>query len=71
MHDVVIGNYKPNSIDLTKNFKASFATTINIINGGLECGIPGNDKVLKRGQYYLKWLNFFDLPAESDLDCAV
>ena len=71
MHDVMIGNYKPNAIDSSKNFKASFATTINILNGGLECGRPGNDKVLKRGEYYLKWLDFFGLQPETDLDCGV
>jgi len=49
IHDVMIGNFKPNSIDLANNIKASFATTINIINGGLECGQPGNSKVISRG----------------------
>jgi len=70
MHDVTVGNFEPNAIDLSKNIKASFATTINILNGGLECGRPGNDKVAKRGQYYLKWLELFGLPAEEDIDCG-
>jgi hypothetical protein len=38
MHDVMTGFFVPNAIDLSKNIKASFGTTINIINGGLECG---------------------------------
>lgn len=38
MHDVMTGNFIPNAIDDANNIKASFATTTNIINGGLECG---------------------------------
>lgn len=71
MHDVMTGFFTPNSTDLASNVKASFATTVNIINGGLECGKGfGYDKVVRRGQYYLKWLNFFGLPDEGDLDCG-
>lgn len=38
MHDVMTGFYVPNSADIAANFTASFGTTINIINGGFECG---------------------------------
>ena len=38
MHDVMTGFFTPDSVDLADNITASFATTINIINGGLECG---------------------------------
>ena len=50
---------------------ASFASSINVINGGLECGKGmGTDKVKKRGEYFLEWLNFFNMPAQGDLDCG-
>ena len=72
MHDVMTGFYKPNSIDTRANIGATFATTINIINGGLECGKGfGYDKVVQRGNYYKKWLEYFGLPVEnSGLDCG-
>lgn len=72
MHDVMTGYFIPNATDLSNNMTASFALTTNILNGGLECnwGIGNNDKVLKRGQYYLKWLEYFGLPPETDLDCG-
>ena len=71
MHDVMTGYYTPNSVDHGQNMTNSFATTINIINGGLECGRGfGYDKVVKRGEYFLEWLNFFGLPAETNLDCG-
>jgi len=69
MHDVMTGNFKPNGIDDANNIKASFGTTTNILNGGLECGYAG-DKQRSRGEYYTEWLNFFNLPAEGDLECA-
>ena len=71
MHDVMTGFFEPNGTDLAKQMTNSFATTINIINGMQECGKgPGYDKVAKRGEYFLNWLNFFGLPAEDDLDCG-
>lgn len=71
MHDVITGYYEPNGTDSANNMTSSFATTINIINGGLECGKGfGYDKVVKRGEYFLEWLNFFGLPAEGNLDCG-
>ena len=72
MHDVVTGYFTPNSTDLGKNITNSFATTTNIINGGLECnkGIGGNYAAVSRAEYYTEWLNFFGLPGETDLDCG-
>ena len=71
MHDVMSGRFIPNQTDMDNNIFNKFSTTINIINGGLECGKGlGYDKVVKRGQYFLNWLDFFGLPAEDDLDCG-
>jgi hypothetical protein len=69
MHDVMTGFYVPNAVDNAGNFGAKFGTTTNVINGGLECG-QWSEKAIKRGEYYLEWLNFFDLPAETDVGCA-
>lgn len=38
MHDVMTGFFVPNDVDKQNNIGADFATTTNIINGGLECG---------------------------------
>ena len=69
MHDVMTGFYVPNASDLAKNFTATFGTTINILNGGHECG-QVTDQATKRGEYFLEWLNFFGMPAEGGLSCA-
>jgi chitinase len=68
MHDVMTGNFTPTAADDEANIKNSFGTTINIINGGLECN-SWSSKAKSRGEYYLKWLNFFGLDAEGDLGC--
>ena len=71
MHDVMTGYYSPNSVDTANNFGNNFATTTNIINGGLECGKGlGSPKVVDRGNYFNHWLNFFGLSPESNLDCG-
>ena len=70
MHDVMTGFFVPNAKDKAANFGATFGTTINIINGGYECG-NGSSKSVSRGQYYTKWLEFFGMPAEpSGIGCA-
>lgn len=38
MHDVMTGFFEPNEADLEGGMTATFGTTINIINGGIECG---------------------------------
>jgi len=72
MHDVMTDYFIPNAKDKAVNIGASVASTIYIINGGLEWGQGlNNDKVKKRGEYFLKWLDFFNMPAEGDLDCEI
>ena len=71
MHDVMTGFFEPNQIDLDNNMESTFATTVNIINGGQECGRGfGYDKVVKRGEYFNHWLDYFGLDQEDDLDCG-
>ena len=67
MHDVMTGFFMPNANDDAENITAGFGTTTNVINGGVECGgSTENSKAYDRGQYFLKWLDFFGLPAEAE-----
>lgn len=71
MHDVMTGFFVPTAEDEAANMTATFGTTINIINGGVECGqSPENSKAASRAEYYLKWLEFFGMPAEGGLTCG-
>ena len=38
MHEVATRLYTPNSADQSTGNTATFGATINIINGGIECG---------------------------------
>lgn len=58
MHDVMTGLYTPNTVDTQAGIKGGFGSTINIINGGVECGKGGAEhvKATARGNYFIKFL---------------
>ena len=71
MHDVMSGLFKPNEVDKNLGITGGFGTTINIINGGLECGKGAESKkAANRGAYYKEFLTYFKLAQESDLGCG-
>ena len=73
MHDVMSGLFKPNTVDSNQGIKGGFGSTINILNGGIECGFGYEvDKAANRGEYYKAFLGYFGLngEAEQDLGCA-
>jgi len=43
MHEMVTGIWQPNSVDQAANILPGFGATINVINGGIECG-KGTDQ---------------------------
>ncbi|GAA4825329.1 glycoside hydrolase family 19 protein [Algivirga pacifica] len=52
-HDVMVGNWVPTSYDLENKRFPGFGVTVNIINGGLECGSgTEKSKVLSRIGHY-------------------
>ena len=69
MHDVMTGFMEPTETDTANNFGADFGTTINIINGGYECGREST-KAASRAEYYTEWLNVFGMTPNENLSCA-
>lgn len=51
-HDVMVGSWTPSADDVAKGRAPGFGMTINIINGGLECGQPTGPKVIDRVGFY-------------------
>ena len=43
-----------------------FGVTTNIINGGLECGIPDDYRVEDRALYYVRYAGIFDVNIDGD-----
>ncbi|XP_031390432.1 chitinase 10 [Punica granatum] len=68
-HDVMVGRYVPTEADLTANRTAGFGLVTNIINGGLECGIPGDSRVNDRIGYFRRYSKLFNVDTGRNLDC--
>ena len=47
-----------------------FGMTVNIINDGLECGIPTDDRVLDRARFYRHFVELLGTSEGDNLDCA-
>lgn len=72
-HDVICGKWRPGPGDLRVGRKPGFGTTINIINGGIECGskdaeIKGNRQ--DRIGFYRRFTQLLGTTMGSDCDCA-
>ncbi|AZQ61654.1 T9SS type A sorting domain-containing protein [Flammeovirga pectinis] len=66
-HDVMVGNWIPSSFDTQNGRSPGFGVTVNIINGGLECG-SGTEKtkVVSRIGHYERHSEI--LGVSTDLD---
>ncbi|WP_156152579.1 glycoside hydrolase family 19 protein [Flammeovirga sp. OC4] len=66
-HDVMVGNWEPTSYDLENNRLPGFGVTVNIINGGLECG-SGTEKakVLSRIGHYERHSSILNVTTDLD-----
>jgi len=43
MHDILTGFFVPNDVDKAQGIKGQFGSTINVINGGRECGLSATN----------------------------
>lgn len=72
IHETVVGFFTPNSADRQTNNGPNFGTTINIINGGIECGYQ-TSQAQKRGNFLKSWMADFGLGnnsyAKTGVDC--
>ncbi|KAJ1425592.1 Lysozyme-like domain superfamily [Sesbania bispinosa] len=69
-HNVMIGNYVPTEADIAANRTAGYGLVTNIINGGLECGIPDDSRVNDRIGYFERYAKLFNVDTGPNLDCA-
>jgi hypothetical protein len=67
-HDVMVGNWTPSSTDVADGREPGFGETINIINGGIECGQP-NTAASNRINYYENFCSQLNVSPGSNLDC--
>ncbi len=71
-HDVMCGVWTPSAEDITnKRNTSKFGMTINIINGGVECGYGTNASAQDRIDYYQQWFTpKFGVTPEADCGCS-
>ena len=70
-HDIIIGRWIPTSIDIQKGRLPGFGATINVINGGVECG-SGTDilKTKYRYQYFQYFCSYFLISPGANISCS-
>ena len=70
-HDIMTGKWKPNANDIEKGRKPGFGATVNVINGGIECGNGINlDKTAYRYQYYTYFCKYFHVSPGENISCS-
>lgn len=68
-HDVMVGNWSPSSADVAAGRNAGFGVTIDIINGGIECG-HADTSASDRVTQYQNFCSQLNVSPGSNLDCA-
>ncbi|KAL2325707.1 hypothetical protein Fmac_024765 [Flemingia macrophylla] len=69
-HNVMIGKHVPTEADIAANRTVGYGLVTNIINGGLECGIPNDSRVNDRIGFFKRYGTLFKVDTGPNLDCA-
>ncbi|KAK7337598.1 hypothetical protein VNO77_18180 [Canavalia gladiata] len=69
-HNVMVGEYVATEADIAANRTAGYGLVTNIINGGLECGIPGDARVNDRIGFFQRYAKLFNVDTGPNSDCA-
>ena len=70
-HDIMIGKWVPTPADSLQGRLPGFGATVNVINGGVECGTgKDNLKTSYRYQYYLYFCSFLGVDPGENIRCS-
>jgi chitinase len=69
-HDAMIGAWTPSAADTAAGRAPGFGVTVDIINGGLECHMPGDARVADRMGFYARYCGLFSVSQGANVDCA-
>jgi basic endochitinase B len=70
-HDIMIGKWIPTANDTLKGRMPGFGATVNVINGGVECGSGTSlSKTQYRYDYYLYFCKYFQVLPGENISCA-
>lgn len=71
IHEIITGFWVPNTLDKAAGFSRGFGTTINVINGGSECGLINHPQAVNRIRYFQFFANYLGVTIGADevLNC--
>ncbi|MBV8325413.1 chitinase [Chryseobacterium sp.] len=70
-HEVMTGKWQPTEKDKESGRTPGFGTTVNIINGGIECGQPATQPKTKyRYEYYRYFCKYFGVDPGKNITCS-
>ncbi len=70
-HDIMTGRWTPTADDIQKGRLPGFGATVNVINGGVECGTGADSSKTKyRYQYYQYFCNYFHVSPGDNISCS-
>lgn len=69
-HDIITGKWKPTADDMAKGRIPGFGATLNVLNGGVECG-TGNDQpqTKERYDYYKYFCQYLHVLPGENISC--
>lgn len=70
IHEAITELWNPSDEDIRLDRKPGFGMTINIINGGKECGKGGNDKADNRINLYKRFSQLLGVDEGENVSCA-
>ncbi len=69
-HDIITAKWKPSEDDIINNRLPGFGATVNVINGGVECGNQAElEKTSHRYEYYKYFCNYFHVQPGENVSC--
>jgi len=69
-HDIMTGKWVPTANDTLNGRMPGFGATVNVINGGIECGKQANEKTQYRYEYYKYFCNYLHVAPGDNIECA-
>jgi len=68
-HHVMVQTWQPSPADASAGRLPGFGMTVNIINGGLECGIPNDARVEDRVAFFERYATILGTSVGENLRC--
>jgi len=69
-HDVICGKWIPNAKDSAEGRLPGFGAVVNVINGGLECGVNHSDNTKYRYGFYQFFCKYFTVTQGDNAECS-